>query len=53
MTTRIWTVDAFADAPFSGNPAGVCLLEAPAAEAWMRAVAAEMNHSETAFLVPG
>lgn len=53
MSTKIWTVDAFADAPFSGNPAGVCLLERPAPEAWMQAVAAEMNLSETAFLVPG
>lgn len=52
MKARIWTVDAFADAPFSGNPAGVCLLEASAPEAWMQSVAAEMNLSETAFLVP-
>jgi PhzF family phenazine biosynthesis protein len=52
MKARIWTVDAFADKPFSGNPAGVCLLEAPAPEAWMQSVAAEMNLSETAFLVP-
>jgi PhzF family phenazine biosynthesis protein len=48
----IYTVDAFADAPFSGNPAAVCVLEAPAPEAWMRLLAAEMRHSETAFLVP-
>jgi PhzF family phenazine biosynthesis protein len=43
-------VDAFADRPFRGNPAAVCILEAPRAEEWMQAVAAEMNLSETAFL---
>ncbi|MEV6953042.1 PhzF family phenazine biosynthesis protein [Streptomyces sp. NPDC051183] len=51
---RIHVVDAFTDRPFSGNPAGVCLL--PAGEwpddAWMRQVSAELNHSETAFALP-
>jgi predicted PhzF superfamily epimerase YddE/YHI9 len=46
----LYQVDAFADRPFSGNPAAVCLLNEPADEAWMQAVAAEMNLSETAFL---
>lgn len=45
-------VDAFADAPFSGNPAAVCLLGEERDEGWYRAVAAEVNLSETAFLVP-
>ena len=45
-------VDAFADAPFTGNPAAVCLLDAPTDEAWMQRLAAEMNLSETAFVVP-
>jgi len=52
MSIPICTVDAFADAPFSGNPAGVCLLETPAEPDWMRSVASEMNLSETAFLSP-
>ena len=43
-------VDAFAEGAFGGNPAGVCLLPGPAAADWMQAVAAEMKHSETAFL---
>lgn len=43
-------VDAFSRTPFSGNPAGVVLLDAPAPEAWMAAVAAEVNASETAFV---
>jgi predicted PhzF superfamily epimerase YddE/YHI9 len=50
--TRIFQVDAFTDTPFTGNPAGVCVLDAPADEHWMKAVAAEMNLSETAFLWP-
>jgi predicted PhzF superfamily epimerase YddE/YHI9 len=49
---RLFQIDAFADRPFTGNPAAVCLLETPAAEAWMQAVAAEMNLSETAFVAP-
>ncbi|HSL17597.1 MAG TPA: PhzF family phenazine biosynthesis protein [Methylomirabilota bacterium] len=52
MTTPIWQVDAFTDAPFRGNPAAVCVLDGPRTEAWMQGVAAEMNLSETAFLVP-
>lgn len=46
---QCWQVDAFADRPFAGNPAAVCWLEEPAEKAWMQAVAAEMNLSETAF----
>ncbi len=48
----ITVVDAFTDRPFAGNPAAVCVLPGPADESWMRAVAAEMNLSETAFLHP-
>jgi len=48
---RIFQVDAFTDTPFSGNPAGVCLLDEPKDDGWMQAVAAEMNLSETAFLL--
>jgi PhzF family phenazine biosynthesis protein len=44
-------VDAFTDVPFRGNPAAVCLLDAPRDAAWMQTVAAEMNLAETAFLV--
>lgn len=45
-------VDAFTNEPFRGNPAAVCVLDQPREAAWMQAVAAEMNLSETAFLVP-
>lgn len=49
---KIFQVDAFTDKAFSGNPAGVCILEKPADESWMQNVAMEMNLSETAFLSP-
>jgi PhzF family phenazine biosynthesis protein len=51
MTQTIYQVDAFTNHPFAGNPAGVCILAAPAGEYWMQNVAREMNLSETAFLV--
>ncbi len=43
-------IDAFTDRPFHGNPAAVCLLPAPREDAFLQAVAREMNLSETAFL---
>ena len=49
---RQWTVDAFATAPFKGNPA--CVVEPFDAwpdTAWMQALAAENNQAETAFLL--
>src|SRR2546430_863921 len=54
MGLRIAQVDAFASRPFSGNPAAVCILPAPApqGERWMQQVAREMNLAETAFLHP-
>ena len=51
MGIPISQVDAFTDRPFSGNPAAVCLLPEARDAAWMQNVAAEMNLSETAFLV--
>jgi PhzF family phenazine biosynthesis protein len=48
----IWIVDAFADRPFGGNPASVCVLPSYPDERWLQDVAAEMNLSETSFIVP-
>jgi predicted PhzF superfamily epimerase YddE/YHI9 len=48
---RVRIVDSFTDRPFAGNPAGVCVMDAWPGEDWMRAVAAELNLSETAFAV--
>ncbi|HVW41315.1 MAG TPA: PhzF family phenazine biosynthesis protein [Amycolatopsis sp.] len=50
---RLYVVDAFTDKAFAGNPAGVVLLDQPAESAWMQSVAAELRHSETAFVEPG
>lgn len=47
--TRIRVVDAFTDRPFAGNPAGVVLLDDFPDDTWLQRVAAEVNHSETAF----
>lgn len=51
-TIPIFQVDAFADEPFRGNPAAVCLLDGSRDPSWMQAVAMEMNLSETAFVWP-
>lgn len=51
MRAPIWQVDAFAERPFTGNPAAVVVLDGWPGDAWMQAVAAENNLSETAFLV--
>lgn len=45
-------VDAFADAPFTGNPAAVMPLDRWLDDATLQAIAAENNLSETAFVVP-
>ncbi len=52
MSVPLYIVDAFSERPFSGNPAAVCRLEAWPEDAWLQSVAAEMNLSETAFVVP-
>lgn len=48
---RIFTIDSFTDQAFRGNPAAVCLMDAPRPDAWMQALASEMRHSETAFVL--
>lgn len=52
MSTPLFWVDAFTDTAFRGNPAAICLLDAPAEEAWMQALAFELGLAETAFVVP-
>ena len=52
MPIELFQVDAFSSRPFAGNPAAVCLLQEAREAEWMQAVAAEMNLSETAFLLP-
>ena len=50
MSIPIYQVDAFAERPFTGNPACVCLMQAEMPDDWMQNLAAEMNLSETAFV---
>jgi PhzF family phenazine biosynthesis protein len=50
MGLPIFVIDSFTAEPFGGNPAGVVLDHG--SDAWMQRVAAEMRHSETAFVRP-
>ena len=53
MRIPYWQINAFVTGSvFSGNPAGVCLLEAWPEDGVMQSIAAENGLSETAFLVP-
>ena len=49
---RFVQVDAFADAPFTGNPAAVMPLDEWLPDETLQAIAMENNLSETAFTVP-
>jgi len=51
MQLPIYQVDAFADAPFVGNPAAVMPLHQWLDDALLQRIAAENNLSETAFFV--
>lgn len=53
MPVSIALVDAFAERPFEGNPAGVVILSVPAlSNATRQSIALEMNQAETAFTHP-
>lgn len=54
MAWPLFTVDAFTQHAFTGNPAGVCLLTESAwpSDGWLQAIGSEMNLSETAFVLP-
>src|SRR5262245_24151780 len=52
MRLPLYQIDAFANAVFSGNPAGVCPLERWLPDDTMQSIAAENNVAETAFFVP-
>lgn len=49
---KTFVVDSFTDSPFSGNPAGVCIVETPLDETLMLKIAQELGLSETAFVAP-
>lgn len=46
-------VDAFTARAFAGNPAAVCLLDEPADEAWMQAVAADDDVADAVTVEEG
>ncbi len=50
MTLSYFHVDAFADRPFGGNRAGICLLESLLDQPLMQRIADETNLAETSFL---
>jgi predicted PhzF superfamily epimerase YddE/YHI9 len=52
MAVPISVVDAFTDRAFAGNPAAVCRLDSWPDDDRLRAIAAELNLAETAFVVP-
>jgi len=52
VSLPIYLVDAFADGPFTGNPAGVVPSDAPLDDDLMARIAMEMNQAETAFTFP-
>jgi PhzF family phenazine biosynthesis protein len=52
VTLSLHLIDAFASAPFTGNPAAVVLLDTMRPDRWLQAVATEMKQSETAFILP-
>jgi PhzF family phenazine biosynthesis protein len=52
MRIPLYHIDAFADGPFTGNPAAVCPLDSWLSDEVMQAIAAENNLPETAFFVP-
>ncbi len=49
MKLPMYQIDAFADRPFTGNPAAVCPLPAWLPDELLQAIAAENNLSETAY----
>ena len=51
MKQKIYQVDAFAEAVFSGNPAAVCPLDSWLSDEVMQKIAMENNLAETAFYV--
>jgi PhzF family phenazine biosynthesis protein len=48
---QFFQIDAFAEQPMAGGPAGVMPMDAYPADAVMQAIAAENNLAETAFIV--
>jgi len=52
ITDKAYVIDAFTETPFYGNPAGVMILNKRMSEQTLQGIAAEINASETAFIIP-
>lgn len=52
MKKDIYIVDVFAEQPYSGNPLAVVVTDQELSKNVMQSVAAEMNFSETTFVLP-
>lgn len=53
MKLDVHIVNAFANGPFTGNPAAVIVTEEPLGEALMQQIAEQNNLAETAYVVTG
>lgn len=53
MNIPYYHIDAFTSKIFTGNPAGVCLLDSWPEDELLQNIAAENSLPETAFIVPG
>lgn len=51
-SVRVFQVDVFTDRLFAGNPAGVVLGAQHLSEDEMQTIARELNHSDSAFVLP-
>ncbi|XP_055010508.1 phenazine biosynthesis-like domain-containing protein isoform X2 [Boleophthalmus pectinirostris] len=51
MEIPVYTLDAFTSIPFKGNPAAVCPLQHELSDEMYQKISAEMNLSETAFII--
>jgi PhzF family phenazine biosynthesis protein len=54
MSKNLFTIDAFSEVPFKGNPAAVILMDADddISDSILQSIAEEVNLSETAFVRP-
>lgn len=52
MSLSLAVIDAFAERPYAGNPAAICMMTEMLTDQALWRIAAEMNLSETAFLLP-
>ena len=46
-----WVERCSSKGPFTGNPAGVCVVDESPPETWMQQLAFELGIAETAFVV--